>query len=286
MEKRFFFVFFKDGDPDMIRIGILGSGSKGNSMIISHGKEALLVDAGFSRKELLRRLEKLEFDPGSIRCVLLTHEHTDHLSGAPVFCDALNIPLCDAGSVLAMKKRKNARLPRQLWSFEPGEEFQLGAFKIASFSVQHDAIDPVGFVINCGGIRIGIATDLGEVGPMVRRHLTNCEVLVLESNYDVDMLRNSDRALSLKNRIDGRHGHLDNRAAAAALENLLGDRSKLLLLAHRSSECNTPELVHEGVLKTLTRLNRSYLPFAVLSQENCLQVSRQPGGEFEFSELE
>ena len=99
----------------MIRIGILGSGSKGNSMIISHGRDALLVDAGFSRKELLKRLEKLEFDPASIRCVLLTHEHTDHLSGAPVFCDTLNIPLCAAGSVLAMKKRKNARLPRQLW---------------------------------------------------------------------------------------------------------------------------------------------------------------------------
>ena len=136
----------------MLKIGILGSGSKGNSLIISYGGEALLVDAGFSRKELMRRLEKLEFDPATIRCVLLTHEHSDHLIGAPVFCDTLKIPLCAAGSVLAMKKRKNARLPGLLWSFEPGEQFAIGAFKIASFSVQHDSIDPVGFVINCGGI--------------------------------------------------------------------------------------------------------------------------------------
>ena len=135
----------------MLKIGVLGSGSKGNSLIISYGKEALLVDAGFSRRELLKRLEKLGFDPSSIKCVLLTHEHTDHLNGAPVFCDTLKIPLCAAGNVLAMKKRKNARLPELLWSFEPGEQFALGNFKIASFSVQHDAIDPVGFVISCGG---------------------------------------------------------------------------------------------------------------------------------------
>ena len=269
----------------MLKIGVLGSGSKGNSLIISYGRESLLIDAGFSRKELLRRLEKMEFDPKTIRCVLLTHEHTDHLSGAPVFCDTLNIPLCAAGSVLAMKKRKNARLPSQLWSFEPGEQFSVGNFKIASFSVQHDAIDPVGFVIGCGTFKIGIATDLGEVGPMVRRNLANCEVLILESNYDVDMLRNSDRALSLKNRIDGRHGHLDNRAAAAALGNLLGERSELLLLAHRSSECNTHDLVHANIRNELAKLNRSELPFAVLSQENCFKVWRHLDGTLDIQEI-
>lgn len=269
----------------MLKIGILGSGSKGNSLIISYNGEAILVDAGFSRRELLKRLEKLGFDPCSIRCVLLTHEHTDHLSGAPVFCDALKIPLCAAGNVLAMKKRKNARLPEQLWSFEPGEQFAVGNFKVGSFSVQHDAIDPVGFVISCGGFKVGIATDLGEVGPMVRRNLANCEILVLESNYDVDMLRNSDRALSLKNRIDGRHGHLDNRAAAAALENLLGDRSELLLLAHRSSECNTHDLVYENIQSQLRRLNRSELPFAVLSQDNCVKVWRRIDGTMDIQEI-
>lgn len=269
----------------MLKIGILGSGSKGNSLIVSYGSEAILVDAGFSRKELLKRLEKLQFDPSSIKCVLLTHEHTDHLSGAPVFCNTLKIPLCAAGSVLAMRKRKNAPLPEQLWSFEPGEQFAIGNFKISSFSVQHDAIDPVGFVINCGGCKVGIATDLGEVSPMVRRNLTNCEVLILESNYDVEMLQNSPRAPSLKNRINGRHGHLDNRAAAAALETLLGDRSELLLLAHRSSECNTSELVHENIRSALERLDRSALPYAVLSQENCFRVWRRHDGSLELQEI-
>ena len=269
----------------MLKIGVLGSGSQGNSLIISSGNDAILVDAGFSRKEILKRLEKLEFDPARIRCVLLTHEHTDHFNGVPVFCDTLKIPLCAAGNVLAMKKRKNARLPQQLWSFEPGEQFAVGAFQVATFPVQHDAIDPVGFVIGCGGVRIGIATDLGEVGPVVRRNLSNCEILVLESNYDVNMLRNSDRALSLINRIDGRHGHLDNRAAATALENLLGERSQLLLLAHRSEECNTHELVHNGISEALKKLQKPQLPFAVLSQERSLHISRRHDGAFDMKEV-
>ncbi len=269
----------------MLKIGILGSGSQGNSLIISSGNDAVLVDAGFSRKEILKRLEKLEFDPSLIRCVLLTHEHTDHFNGVPVFCDTLQIPLCAAGNVLAMKKRKKARLPQQLWSFEPGEQFNIGTFQVSTFPVQHDAIDPVGFVIGCGGLRIGIATDLGEVGPVVRRNLTNCEVLILESNYDVDMLRNSERTPSLINRINGRHGHLDNRAAAAALENLLGERSRLLLLAHRSAECNTQELVYNGIGEALKKLQKSALPFAVLSQETSFRICRRSDGEFDIREI-
>ena len=269
----------------MLRIGILGSGSKGNSLVISCNGESLLVDAGFSRKELLRRLELLGFDPGTIRCVLLTHEHSDHICGAPVFCDTLKIPLCAAGSVLANQKRKKARLPERLWSFEPGEQFAVGAFKVASFSVQHDAVDPVGFAISCGGVKVGIATDLGEVSPMVRRNLVNSEVLILESNYDVDMLRNSPRNESLKNRINGRHGHLDNRAAAAALQSLLGERSKLLLLAHRSSECNTEELVHREISSELERLCKHELPFAILGQERCTMIQRQLDGCFDLKEI-
>ena len=269
----------------MLKIGILGSGSKGNSLIVSTGQEAVLVDAGFSRRELLRRLEALEFDPKKIRCVLLTHEHADHLAGAPLFCDTLKIPLCAAGNVLVRLKQRKHRLPASLWSFEPGEQFNVGAFEIRTFPVQHDAADPVGFVVCCGGIKVGIATDLGVVSPMVRRSLTNTEVLVLESNYDPDMLRNSSRRPELKNRINGCNGHLDNRSAAAALSALLGDRSELLLLAHRSSECNTEELVRREISRELATLARRDFPFAVLPQEHCLKACRLPAGGFELSEV-
>jgi len=269
----------------MLKIGILGSGSKGNSLIVSTGQEAVLVDAGFSRRELLRRLGALGFDPATIRCVLLTHEHTDHISGAPVFCDTLKIPLCAAGNVLTLLKRKKSRLPASLWSFEPGEQFNVGSFQIGTFPVQHDATDPVGFVIGCGGIKVGIATDLGEVSPMARRSLVNTEVLVLESNYDPEMLRNSDRRPGLKNRINGFNGHLDNRSAARALDSLLGDRSELLLLAHRSCECNTEELVREEISRELSTLARRDFPFAVLKQEHCLKACRRPAGGFDLTEV-
>lgn len=269
----------------MLKIGILGSGSKGNSIVISCKDESLLIDAGFSRKELLRRLDVLGVDPGTIRCVLLTHEHSDHICGAPLFCDTLRIPLCAAGSVLANQKRKKAKLPERLWSFEPGEQFAVGSFRVSSFSVQHDAVDPVGFSISCSDARIGIATDLGEVSPMVRRNLANSDVLILESNYDAEMLRNSNRREALKNRINGRHGHLDNRAAAAALQTLLGERSKLLLLAHRSSECNTEELVTKEISAELDRMSMSGLPFAVLAQERCIMAKRLLEGNFCLEEI-
>ena len=269
----------------MLKIGILGSGSRGNSLVISTGQEAVLVDAGFSRRELLRRLGALEFDPGKIRCVLLTHEHTDHISGAPLFCDTLKIPLCAAGNVLALLKRKNHRLPASLWSFEPGEQFKVGSFEIRTVPVQHDAIDPVGFVVGCGGVSVGIATDLGEVSPMVRRNLVNTEVLILESNYDPEMLRNSNRRPGLKNRINGFNGHLDNRSAARALDTLLGDRSELLLLAHRSCACNTEELVCQEISRELSSLARRDFPFAVLKQEHCLRACRRDAGGFDLTEV-
>jgi len=269
----------------MLKIGILGSGSKGNSLIVSAGEEAVLVDAGFSRRELLRRLEALEFDPGKIRCVLLTHEHTDHISGARLFCDTLKIPLCAAGSVLALLKKKGQRLPASLWSFEPGEQFKVGSFEIRTFPVQHDAIDPVGFVVGSSGVNVGIATDLGEISPMVRRNLVNTEVLILESNYDPEMLRNSSRRPGLKNRINGFNGHLDNRSAARALESLLGDRSELLLLAHRSGECNTEELVCQEIRRELSSLARPDFPFSVLKQGHCLKACRRSSGGFDLTEV-
>jgi len=265
----------------MLKIGVLGSGSKGNSLAVCHGADTILIDAGFSRRELLHRMEKLSIDPATVRCVLLTHEHSDHLSGARIFCDDLGIPLCAAGAVLAARKKKAAQLPKKLWSFEPGENFSVGSFEVESFSVQHDAIDPCGFVIHAGSVRIGVATDLGEVGPMVRRHLSNCEVLVLESNYDLEMLRCSQRAQSLKNRIAGRNGHLDNKAAATALESLLGERSSLLLLAHRSSECNTEELVRAEIETELRKLNLA-LPYSILSQDHCF-CAECAGSDLHFS---
>ncbi len=254
-----------------VQISALGSGSGGNAFVIKAGEEAILVDAGFSRRELVARLDAIGVNPALLRAVLVTHEHDDHVRGCRVFCDAFNLPACIAGKTADFLRTKN-KLPRQLMLFEPGAVFRMGSFSIRSFAVQHDAVSPVGFRIECGARHIGIATDLGAVNALAARHLRDCDALILESNYDREMLRNSERRLHLKRRIMGRHGHLDNREAAAVLPELLTDRTKLLLLAHISSECNAPNLVKDLMHEHLRGIGREKLPFAVLEQDRAFPL--------------
>ncbi len=250
----------------MVRMGILGSGSAGNSLVLElEDGSALVVDAGFSRRETLARLTQLRIAPERLIGVLLTHEHQDHARGCRVLCDTLSLPLyttCGTAEYLL----RRGMLPSKVLTFEPGSSFLLGGFEVRPFSVRHDAADPVGFVIGGGGTRIGVATDLGEVNAVARRHLRDCDALVLESNYDRQMLRDSDRKLYLKRRISGRSGHLDNQMAAAALEELVTARTRLLLLAHISRECNRPEIALKECLRSLERLGRRDVRVAPLEQ--------------------
>ncbi len=262
---------------DDVAVSALGSGSGGNAFVIRAGDEALLIDVGFSRRETLTRLQRAGVDPATLRAVLITHEHEDHVRGCRVFCDALDLPACLAGKTAEYLRTRN-KLPRRVLAFEPGGRFRLGPFTVNSFAVQHDAVAPVGFLIECRGRRIGVATDLGMVNAVVRQFLHDCDALILESNYDLEMLRNSDRQLYLKRRIMGRHGHLDNREAAAALGELLTPRTRLLLLAHISSECNSPDLVRELVSARLAELGRGDLTCSVLEQDRVFPCFELGGG--------
>ncbi len=246
----------------MLTIGPLGSGSKGNALIISAGGESLAVDAGFSRREMLARIASHGLTAQTLRAVLITHEHTDHTSGCRLFCDELQIPACMTPGTSRILEKRGA-LPQRVQQFSPGMRFAIGNFVIDAFAVPHDATEPVGFVIEYGKLRIGIATDLGQVNREVIAHLRDCDALVLESNYDPDMLAHSDRKLSLKRRIAGPAGHLENAAAASALEKLTTQRTKLVLLAHISSECNMPELVAQQAGR---KLDAMHLNWHIISQ--------------------
>lgn len=250
----------------MVQLSVLGSGSRGNAIVLSCEKGSLIVDMGFSRKELFCRMKTLGIDPSEIRAALLTHEHEDHSRGCLLFCNRLSIPLCLAGPTAAYLKRRG-KLPTRVLEFEPGQEFDIAGFEISPFSVQHDAVCPVGFVIRHGSCTIGIATDLGDVNALAMQRLHGCTALILESNYDSQMLRDSNRQLYLKRRISGRHGHLDNTVAMKALEKLLTPQTSLLMLAHLSRECNRPDLVRTLFEAKLRELGRSDLRFEVLSQE-------------------
>ena len=257
----------------MVKLCALGSGSRGNALVLTGGDgSAIIVDVGFSRRETHGRMRRVEVDPGTLRAALLTHEHDDHSKGCRVFCDELNIPLCTA-SLTADYLRKKGKLPARVLEFEPGTDFQIGGFEVSPFLVQHDAVEPVGFVIRRDGVKIGIATDLGDVNALAFQRLCDCDALVLESNYDRQMLRDSDRQLYLKRRILGRHGHLDNLAALAALDRLLTARTRVLLLAHLSSECNSRELVQSLFAERLRELGREDIHLAIIAQDEPLEPS-------------
>ncbi len=253
----------------MMELCALGSGSRGNALIVSYRHEALLIDIGFSRKEALARLEKLKFNTARLKAALLTHEHEDHVKGCKLFCNSFNIPLC-ASAATAHVLRQKDKLPDQVYEFEVGSDFEIAGFTVSPFAVDHDAKDPVGFVIRRGPYKIGIATDLGNVNALTQRRLSDCDVLVLESNYDREMLMNSDRDMFLKRRIIGRSGHLDNLDALAALDVLLTPRTKILLLVHLSSDCNCANLVRNMFEQKLSMMNRIDVALHIIGQDSPL----------------
>ena len=255
----------------MERVGIvvLGSGSSGNATLIRHAAGSVLVDAGFTRKEILSRLAAVGTDPGEISALLITHDHSDHVRGARVLADHLGITTFVTAPTFKALSSKGW-VGAKVEVFSPGDEFDAGPFRVRPFPVPHDALDPVGFVLSPKGIgapRIGIATDLGHVNNLVRARLAECDALIWECNHDVGMLRASERALNLKRRIAGRFGHLNNEASLEALEGLLHSRTRHLVLYHLSGECNDPGLVAELAEARLAELGRTDVVLTIASRD-------------------
>ena len=183
--------FFYQTMAETIELIALGSGSRGNSLAVRYGDQTLLVDAGFSCRELKRRLTVSGVDPGSVRAVLLTHEHSDHLSGCRVFCDEFQIPAYISSATADYLYNKK-QLPERVVEFISGSDFCLPGVSVTPFSVPHDALDPVGFDFTLDNdCRIAVATDLGCMEKSIACRLYNADILVLEANYDLKMLLES-----------------------------------------------------------------------------------------------
>ncbi|OGV51701.1 MAG: hypothetical protein A2X49_15790 [Lentisphaerae bacterium GWF2_52_8] len=256
-----------------IAITILGSGSKGNAILLHDKDWGLLVDAGFSRKETWARLNVCGIQPGIIKALLITHEHEDHVKGCRLIAQDLDIPVYGTPDTIRHLSTKNAIGPKK-FLFDPGTRFQLGPFQVEPFTVPHDALQPVGFIISDGHVKIGIATDLGQLNRLCRERLSGCDALILESNHDLQMLRDAERPLHLKRRILGSHGHLNNDDALHALEELLKENTKFLFLAHLSTDCNCPDLVHKLALGKLTNMGRTDILLKVAGQSCPLPTVR------------
>jgi phosphoribosyl 1,2-cyclic phosphodiesterase len=231
-----------------MKICILGSGSSGNSIYMERGGFSLLVDAGLSRRELAARLLSIGVGIESIRAVLVSHEHGDHVRGLAALHRAHGVAV--HLNRLTASGLLDRGIPAAAFNyFRTGVDFFVGPFTVHPFPVPHDALDPVGFVVSAAGCRVGIATDLGHPDPRVMERLRGCRALVLESNHDPLLLGNSGRPRSVKERILGGMGHLSNRSAAALLAEVASEALQDIFLAHLSEECNRPELARLSAVR-------------------------------------
>lgn len=223
----------------------LGSGSKGNSTYVQDDGPALLVDQGFSLKNLLFRMTEANLDPQTVAAILLTHEHSDHLAGVGTFARRYRVPVYTTEKTLSkiperIQKNLNFR------TFQSGDELDIAGMRIKTFHIPHDAVDPIGLVIAGKSHRLGIVTDIGAEVQYLRAYLQDLDLLFLESNHDIEMLDNGPYPLWLRTRIKSRVGHLSNEQAAGLFRQLsLNGRLKHLVLAHLSEQNNTPDLVRK-----------------------------------------
>ncbi len=238
-----------EGTVDFVRVCLLASGSRGNATLIEADGCRLLIDAGLSGREIDRRLREIDLSADDLDALLITHEHHDHVNGIGPLARRHQIPVY-------IVPQTAAAIPRlgkiaELCHFAAGERFILGGLEISSFSTTHDAVDPVGFVIDSSEGRIGYATDLGHSTRLVADCLAGSRVLVLEANHDEQMLLDGPYPWPLKQRIQSRHGHLSNRAAAELLQQLLWEGLEAVFLAHMSDENNDPLLAQQEIAQIL-----------------------------------
>src|SRR5262245_21909573 len=234
-----------------IRLSVLGSGSGGNATLIEGGGARVLLDAGFSCRSLVQRLRFVGCEPGSLDAILLTHEHADHVAGAARFSLSFGTPIwCTRGTARAAGFARDGCDVREVGAERP---FALGDLVGRPVAVPHDAAETVGFVLEAGRSRMGYVTDLGHGPDTVRDRLADCDLLVVESNHDVDLVRTGPYPATVKTRILSRHGHLDNESAADLLSSVAFGRTRTVVLAHLSRTNNRPALALEAAARRLAR---------------------------------
>ena len=242
-----------------LTVCVLASGSSGNCTFVSTGTTHVLIDAGLSCKQIELRLAQINIDPGTVNALCLTHEHTDHTGALRVLHRKYGVPLYgNSGTIEATERmQKTGPLPWNI--FESGQTFSVGEMEISPFSVPHDAYDPVGFIIRHQASCLGVVTDMGTPTSLIRERLRDCQGIVVEANHDEEMLKDSRRPWSLKQRIAGRQGHLSNTQAGEMLAELAGPHTQTVFLAHLSKECNHPELAEKSVRKLLDRSGHTHV---------------------------
>ena len=234
------------GEAAIVKFCVLASSSSGNCTFIGTDRTRILVDAGLSRKETFQRLIDIGEKPDDLTGIVITHEHSDHVSGLisiarhfqrlgrplPLYLSRLTAPTIDWGEFTPVVEH-----------FQAGSSFSIGDIEVNTFTIPHDAIDPVGVGVRANGIKVCVVTDLGYMPDSVKVHVRGSDLLMLEANHDLDMLKVGPYPWSVKQRVMGRRGHLSNDVACDFIRKELDSSVSTLILGHLSENNNHPEIV-------------------------------------------
>lgn len=240
-----------------VTLSMLASGSRGNCALVASTRTRILLDAGLSCRETFKRLKSLGESPQSISAILITHEHSDHIYGLATLAKKLRIPVFMTAATHHAWSRsmrvENGERPQleRLEKFESGHRFQVGDIEVKPFTIPHDAADPVGFTFRAEGIKVSFATDLGYLPVNVRDHLRGSDILVMESNHDLEMLRGGPYPWSVKQRVASNVGHLSNHKLADFFTGDYDNGAAFVVLAHLSEQNNHPEIARREAEKAL-----------------------------------
>ncbi|MEQ1516213.1 MAG: MBL fold metallo-hydrolase [Usitatibacteraceae bacterium] len=233
-----------------VHFSSLGSGSEGNALIVRVGDSVVMMDCGFGLAATESRLARAGLLAEDIDAILVTHEHSDHIGGVARFARKYKLPVWLTHGTA--KHFSPGTLSSKLINFvDPHEAFSVGDIHVTPYFVPHDAFEPVQYVFSDGNARLGVLTDTGSITEHIQRTLSGCDALVLECNHDLDMLMSGPYPASLKRRVAGKFGHLDNATAASLLSGLDCSRLKHVLAAHLSKHNNLPDLATAALARAL-----------------------------------
>ena len=254
----------------MFQFCSLYSGSSGNSLFVQSDNTKLLIDSGVSCKKIELALQDINIDPSSLDGILITHEHIDHVQSLGTISKKYNLPVFVNQETLdAMPKQKDKISNNNIKLFNVSEKFEIGDLTINSFSIPHDAANPCGFNIYNNNKKMSIATDIGHMENSILRDLEGSSFILLEANYDPEVLKCSAYPFYLKSRIAGPTGHLPNITSGKTINHLLDSGLKTAILGHLSKESNFPELAYQTVIDELisNNYNENSLNLSVASRD-------------------
>ena len=250
-----------------MRFSVLASGSSGNACYVETANTSLLLDAGLSCRELVRRLESIDVNPESLDAIVITHEHGDHIRGAGPLARRFDIPVYINTPTLKRANRRLGDLSKPV-IIQTGQTITLSDLSIETFTKCHDAADPMGLIISSDGMRVVLITDLGRSTRLVEDRLMGCQALVIEFNHDEEMLEQGPYSLALKRRIKGPDGHLSNHQAGELLKAVSHENLRLVILAHLSKVNNLTEKALEEAKDILTGRGLGNIEILISEQDN------------------